>query len=41
MLTQHQPYARRAGVEHNVVNAGDANLAFMEVEIVEPQDTAG
>lgn len=40
-LTQHQPYARRAGVEHNVVNAGDADLAFMEVEIVEPQDRAG
>lgn len=34
-LKTHAPYARRAGVEHNVVNAGDADLAFLEVEIVE------
>jgi quercetin dioxygenase-like cupin family protein len=34
-LTTHAPYARRAGVEHNVVNAGDSDLAFIEVEIVD------
>jgi mannose-6-phosphate isomerase-like protein (cupin superfamily) len=26
-------YARTAGVEHNVVNAGAAPLAFIEVEL--------
>jgi quercetin dioxygenase-like cupin family protein len=26
-------YARDAGVEHNVVNAGDAPLSFIEVEM--------
>jgi mannose-6-phosphate isomerase-like protein (cupin superfamily) len=26
-------YARDAGVEHNVVNAGDAPLSFVEVEL--------
>ncbi len=34
-LTAHVPYARRAGVEHNVVNAGAAPLAFLEVEAVD------
>lgn len=34
-LKQHVPYSRRAGVEHNVINAGDAYLAFLEVEVVE------
>lgn len=34
-LTAHVPYARRAGVAHNVVNAGDAPLAFLEVEVVD------
>ncbi|MGY6633671.1 MAG: cupin domain-containing protein [Alkalilacustris sp.] len=35
-LTQHQPYSRRAGVNHNVVNAGAAPMAFLEVEALEP-----
>ena len=40
-LKRHAPYARRAGVEHNVVNAGDTDLAFLEVEIVDrPLDAA-
>ena len=33
-LTQGIPYARRTGVEHNVVNAGDAPLTFLEIEIL-------
>ena len=28
------PYAREAGVEHNVVNAGDGEMRFLEVEIL-------
>jgi mannose-6-phosphate isomerase-like protein (cupin superfamily) len=32
-LVAGQSYARRAGVEHNVVNAGDAELVFVEVEV--------
>ena len=28
------PYTRNAGVEHNVVNAGDVELRFLEVEIL-------
>jgi hypothetical protein len=31
------PYARPTGVEHNVVNAGDADLAFLEIELVEDE----
>jgi len=27
-------YAREAGVEHNVVNAGDVPMAFVEVELL-------
>ncbi len=34
-LSQGQPYARRAGVEHNVTNAGLDYLAFLEVEVVD------
>ncbi|MEM7442836.1 MAG: cupin [Pseudomonadota bacterium] len=34
-LTQHQPYARKTGVEHNVVNGGETDLTFMEIEIVD------
>ena len=34
-LKQHVPYARRAGVEHNVINAGSNDLAFLEVEIID------
>jgi beta-alanine degradation protein BauB len=26
-------YARKAGVEHDVVNAGDAPLSFVEIEL--------
>ena len=33
-LTQHQPYARRAGVEHNVINANSYEFAFLEVELL-------
>jgi len=33
-LTQGVPYSRRTGVEHNVINAGAAPLAFLEVETV-------
>jgi len=32
-LTQGIPYTRRAGVEHNVINAGPAEMRFLEVEI--------
>lgn len=28
-----QSYARQEGVEHNVINAGDHELAFVEIEI--------
>ena len=31
-LRAHIPYARRAGVEHNVVNANDFEFAFLEIE---------
>ena len=33
-LKAHIPYARRAGVEHNVVNANDFEFAFLEVELL-------
>jgi ketosteroid isomerase-like protein len=40
-LTRHTPYSRRAGVEHNVINAGETDIAFLEVEIVDrPLDAA-
>jgi beta-alanine degradation protein BauB len=32
-LTAGLSYVREAGVEHNVVNAGDAPLAFIEIEL--------
>ena len=28
-----QSYRREAGVEHNVINAGDAPMSFVEVEL--------
>ena len=28
-----QAYTRNAGVEHNVINGGDAPMAFVEVEL--------
>lgn len=33
-LTQGVPYSRREGVNHNVINAGPAPLAFLEVETI-------
>ena len=32
-LTLGIPYARKAGVEHNVINAGEGEMRFLEVEI--------
>lgn len=32
-LTMGQAYARPVGVEHNIVNSGDGEFAFVEVEI--------
>ena len=32
-LTQGIPYARKTGVEHNVVNEGPGEMRFLEVEI--------
>jgi len=34
-LTQHVPYSRRTGVEHNVVNGSEGPLAFLEVEVLD------
>lgn len=33
-LRTHQPYARLAGVEHNVVNANEYEFAFLEIELL-------
>ncbi len=33
-MRAHAPYARRAGVEHNVVNASGHEYAFIEVELL-------
>ncbi len=35
-LTRHAPYARREGVEHNVINANPFDFAFIEVEHLKP-----
>ena len=35
-LRAHAPYTRRAGVEHNVVNANDYEYAFLEIELLSP-----
>ena len=32
-LVQGESYYRQAGVEHNVINAGDQELIFIEIEI--------
>ncbi len=32
-LVAGEPYFRRAGVEHDVANGGDAPLVFVEVEL--------
>lgn len=34
VLSAGLPYARLAGVEHNIVNAGTVELRFLEIEIV-------
>ncbi len=34
-LVQGKPYSRRTGVEHNVINAGTAPMAFLEIEVVD------
>jgi len=31
-----QSYFRRAGVEHDVINAGDAPVTFVEIELKQP-----
>ncbi len=33
-LHTHEPYARNAGVEHNVINANDFEFAFLEIELL-------
>lgn len=35
-LSTGKSYARAAGAEHEVVNAGDRPLAFVEIELKEP-----
>ena len=37
-LAAGRPYFRAAGVEHDVVNDGDAPVAFVEIEVKEPPD---
>ena len=32
-LIKGEPYYRKAGVSHNVINNGDENLVFIELEI--------
>ena len=34
-LAAHAPYTRKAGVEHNVVNASGHEFAFLEIELLE------
>jgi beta-alanine degradation protein BauB len=33
-LRTHQPYARNAGVEHNVINTNAYEFAFLEIELL-------
>lgn len=33
-MQAHAPYTRRAGVEHNVVNASGHDYAFLEIELL-------
>jgi beta-alanine degradation protein BauB len=35
-LKRHVPYARREGVEHNVINANPFDFAFIEIEHLKP-----
>ncbi|GGF78540.1 hypothetical protein GCM10011402_33930 [Paracoccus acridae] len=39
-LTCGVPYSRSMGVEHNVINAEDAPLSFLEIEVVDPPTRA-
>jgi quercetin dioxygenase-like cupin family protein len=32
-LTQHVPYFRQEGVEHNIINASGGPYAFIEIEV--------
>jgi len=32
-LVQGEPYFRRAGVEHDVINAGPGEMVFVEIEL--------
>ena len=36
-LSAGQAYHRPAGIEHDVMNAGDAPMAFVEIEFKRPQ----
>lgn len=38
-LRAHEPYARREGVEHNVVNGNAFEFAFLEIEIIREGET--
>ena len=33
-LFMHRPYARRSGIEHNVVNTNAFEFAFLEIELL-------
>lgn len=33
-MRMHAPYTRRAGIEHNVVNASGHDYAFLEIELL-------
>ena len=39
-LTAGQSYQRPAGIEHDVMNGGDAPMAFVEIEVKRPADLA-
>ena len=39
-LTAGQSYRRPAGIEHDVMNGGDAPMAFVEIEVKRPGDLA-
>lgn len=40
ILPAGRHYHRPAGVSHNVINGGDAPMAFVEIEFLEGLDTA-
>ena len=39
-LVAGQSYRRPAGIEHDVMNGGDAPMAFVEIEVKRPGDLA-